>query len=131
MVYSHDTARIVQWMLKLGTPEIRSQVIDELLKHVPKMLLSKYACLCVKNMFKKGSAEQRNIMINSLKGKTFKLTLHSVRLKIIFIILFLFNIYVKLKNIFTACFKSYGFDLYHLCYSRTTKYYDARIIWCI
>lgn len=78
MVYSHDTARIVQWMLKLGTPEIRSQVINELVKHVPKMLLSKYACLCVKNMLKKGNAEQRNIMINSLKGKSYSLTLHSV-----------------------------------------------------
>lgn len=78
MVYSHDTARIVQWMLKLGTPEIRSQVINELIKHVPKMLLSKYACLCVKNMLKRGNVEQRKIMINSLKGKTYVLTLHSV-----------------------------------------------------
>lgn len=80
MVYSHDTARIVQWMLKLGTPEIRSQVINELIKHVPKMLLSKYACLCVKNMLKRGDAEQRKTMINSLKTKIFNLTLHSVRI---------------------------------------------------
>lgn len=78
MVYSHDTARIVQWMLKLGTPEIRSQVINELIKHVPKMLLSKYACLCVKNMLKQGDTEQRKIMINSLKGKFYALTIHSV-----------------------------------------------------
>lgn len=85
MVYSHDTARIVQWMLKLGTPEIRSQVINELIKHVPKMLLSKYACLCVKNMFKQGDAEQRKVMINSLKGKTYSLTLHSVSIYIVFI----------------------------------------------
>lgn len=80
MVYSHDTARIVQWMLKLGTPEIRSQVINELIKHVPKMLLSKYACLCVKNMLKRGDPEQRKTMINSLKTKIFSLTLHSVKI---------------------------------------------------
>jgi len=78
MVFSHDTARIVQWMLKLGTPEIRSQVINELIKHVPKMLLSKYACLCVKNMLKQGDAEQRKIIINSLKGKIYSFTLHTV-----------------------------------------------------
>lgn len=82
MVYSHDTARIVQWMLKLGTPEICSQVINELQKHVPKMLLSTYACLCVKYMLKKGDAEQRKIMINSLKGKFFLLTLHTVGISI-------------------------------------------------
>lgn len=78
MVYSHDTARIVQWMLKLGTVEICSQVINELLKHVPKMLFSKYACLCVKNMLKQGNSEQRNSIINSLKGKYYVLTLHTV-----------------------------------------------------
>lgn len=78
MVYSHDSARIVQWMLKLGTPEIRSQVINELIKFVPKMLFSKYACSCVKYMLKQGNAEQRNLMINSLNGKYCTLTLHSV-----------------------------------------------------
>jgi len=82
MVFSHDTARIVQWMLKLGTPEIRSQVINELIKHVPKMLLSKYACLCVKNMLKQGDAEQRKIIINSLKGKVYSYTLHTNSAKI-------------------------------------------------
>ncbi|CAI6354000.1 unnamed protein product [Macrosiphum euphorbiae] len=82
MVFSHDTARIVQWMLKLGTPEIRSQVINELIKHVPKMLLSKYACLCVKNMLKQGDAEQRKIIINSLKGKIYTFTLHTNSAKI-------------------------------------------------
>lgn len=82
MVFSHDTARIVQWMLKLGTPEIRSQVINELTKHVKKMLLSKYACLCVKNMLKQGDAEQRNIIINSLKGKIYSFTLHTVSIHV-------------------------------------------------
>lgn len=83
MVNSHDSARIVQWMLKLGTPEICSQVINELIKYVPDMLLSKYACLCVNNMLKRGNAEQRNIMINSVKGKYFTLTLRTVSTLII------------------------------------------------
>lgn len=82
MVYSHDTARIVQWMLKLGTPVIRSKVINELIKHVPKMLLFKYANLCVKNMLKQGTEEQRKVMINSLKGKIYEFTLHSVSVSI-------------------------------------------------
>lgn len=89
MVYSHDTARIVQWMLKLGTPEICSQVINELQKHVPKMLLSTYACLCVKYMLKKGDAEQRKIIINSLKGKFYLLTLHTVGIFITYFVLIL------------------------------------------
>ena len=42
------------------------------------MLLSKYACLCVKNMLKQGDAEQRKIIINSLKGKIYTFTLHTV-----------------------------------------------------
>lgn len=78
MVYSHDTARIVQWMLKLGSPEIRSQVINNLLKHVPDMLHSTYASLCVKTMLKKGDADQRKIIINSLKGKFYVLALRTV-----------------------------------------------------
>lgn len=96
MVYSHDTARIVQWMLKLGTPEIRSQIINELLKHVPKMLLSKYASLCVKNMLKEGNTKQQNTIINSLNGKIYMLTLHSVRIlntrfsRIVFILFYYF-----------------------------------------
>jgi len=82
MVYSHDSARIVQWMLKLGTPEVCCEVINELLKHVPKMVLSKYACSCVKHMLKRGNTEQRKSIINSLKGKIYALTLHSNAAKI-------------------------------------------------
>jgi len=83
MVYSHDTICIVQWLLKLGTPEICSQVINELIKHVPKMIFCKYACSCVQNMLKQGNAEQRKIIINSLKGKVYKYTLHTVSIHVI------------------------------------------------
>lgn len=101
MVYSHDTARIVQWMLKLGSPEIRTQVINELIKHVPKMLLSKYACLCVKNMLKEGNKDQRKTIIDSLKGKIYTYTMYSVSIpfKIYFIELMFIKKYVNLFSL--------------------------------
>jgi len=83
MVYSPDTTCIVQCMLKLGTPEIRSQVINELIKQVPKMMFCKYACSSVKIMLKQGDAKQRKIIINSLKGKVYKYTLHTVSIHVI------------------------------------------------
>ncbi|CAH1732042.1 pumilio homolog 3-like [Aphis gossypii] len=82
MVYLHDNICIVQCLLKLGTPEIRSQVINELIKHVPKIIFCKYASSCVQNMLKQGDAEQRKIIINSLKGKVNKYILHTNSAKI-------------------------------------------------
>lgn len=83
MVYLHDNICIVQCLLKLGTPEIRSQVINELIKHVPKIIFCKYASSCVQNMLKQGDAEQRKIIINSLKGKVNKYILHTVSIHVI------------------------------------------------
>lgn len=77
-MYSHDLSRVVQWLLKIGTPELRAEITEELTSHVPAMLQSKYACFCVKRMLKYGSHESRKSIIQSLHGKVVKLTRHSV-----------------------------------------------------
>ena len=78
VVYSHDLSRVVQWLLKIGTPDLRAAIIEELTSHVPTMLQSKYACFCVKRMLKYGSHNSRKSIIQSLHGKVVKLASHSV-----------------------------------------------------
>ena len=84
VVYSHDLSRVVQWLLKIGTPDLRAAIIEELTSHVPAMLQSKYACFCVKRMLKYGSYNSRKSIVRSLHGKVVKLTSHSVSLYIIY-----------------------------------------------
>ncbi|XP_069694458.1 protein penguin [Periplaneta americana] len=78
VVYSHDLSRVVQWLLKIGTPDIRAEVIEELTPHMPVMLQSKYACFCVNRMLKYGSHDSRKAIVRSLHGHVVKLASHSV-----------------------------------------------------
>lgn len=84
VVYSHDLSRVVQWLLKIGAPDLRAAIIEELTSHAPAMLQSNYACFCVKRMLKYGSHNSRKSIIQSLHGKVVKLTSHSVSFYIIY-----------------------------------------------
>lgn len=78
VVYSHDLSRVIQWLLKIGAPDLRAAIIEELTSYVPAMLQSKYGCFCIKRMLKYGSHNSRKSIIRSLHGKVVKLTSHSV-----------------------------------------------------
>jgi hypothetical protein len=84
VVYSHDLSRVIQWLLKIGAPDLRAAIIEELTSYVPAMLQSKYGCFCVKRMLKYGSHNSRKSIIRSLHGKVVKLTSHSVSFYIIY-----------------------------------------------
>ncbi|XP_015512162.1 protein penguin [Neodiprion lecontei] len=78
LVFMHDMARIVQWLLKYCTSEIRKNVTDELQKSIVLMLQSKYAKNCVKTLLKHGTDEIRAMIIAACSGNIVRLASHSV-----------------------------------------------------
>ncbi|XP_066999423.2 pumilio homolog 3 isoform X2 [Anabrus simplex] len=78
MVYVHDMARIVQWLLKLGAPVIRDAITEELKPILGNMVQGKYASFCVKRMLKYGSPESRNTVMKSFQGSVVKYMSHAI-----------------------------------------------------
>ncbi|XP_059615591.1 protein penguin [Phlebotomus argentipes] len=77
MVLAHDTARVVQCLLKVASPEIRAEIFGKLTESLPAMAMSKYAHFCVLAMLKHGSAATRLRLIEALYGNYVKLCSHS------------------------------------------------------
>ncbi|XP_055680778.1 protein penguin [Lutzomyia longipalpis] len=77
MVLSHDTARIVQCLLKVSPPAVRGEIFEKLSGCLAAMAMSKYAHFCVLAMLKHGSAETRERLIEGLFGNYVKLCSHS------------------------------------------------------
>lgn len=78
LVMTHDMARIIQYLLKFGSPKIRKDIAGELKSIAFEMLQSKYAKYCVKRMLKYGDAETRNNIIQGFYGHVVKLASHAV-----------------------------------------------------
>jgi len=78
LVLIHDTARIVQYLLKFGSEDIRKEVTQDLIPISVDMLQSKYGRYCFKSMLKYGNNEIRSAAIKTLYGHAVKLTSHGV-----------------------------------------------------
>lgn len=78
LVLGHDTARIVQYLLKFAPEDIRNAIAKELIPLTVEMLQSKYGRYCLKNMLKYGNNETRSASIRAMYGNAVKLTSHSV-----------------------------------------------------
>lgn len=77
-VMAHDTARIIQCLLKNASPELRTKISEELLPIIVEMSLSKYAHFCVLRMVKYGSHVIREKIIQAMYGNIVKLATHSI-----------------------------------------------------
>lgn len=78
VVLSHDMARLVQYILKFGTTQIREDISKELIPITKDMLQSKYGKYCVKRILKYGSPETRSSLIRQFYGSVVKIVSHSV-----------------------------------------------------
>lgn len=80
VVHSHDMARVVQWMLKLGSASVRTSICEALCtnKALVTTLQSRYASFCVRRAMHYGSDTDRNILIQNCKGHFLKLLNHAV-----------------------------------------------------
>lgn len=73
LVLAHDTARIVQCLLKHSPAAQRSEIADYLIAKVPEMAVSKYAHFCVLRLVKYGAAETKTRVIDALQGHVLRL----------------------------------------------------------
>ncbi|XP_054260772.1 pumilio homolog 3 isoform X2 [Macrosteles quadrilineatus] len=76
IVFSHDMARVIQWMLKLGSPAIRSSLCEDLSSNTVAYLQSRYSSFCVKRALKYASKADRSLLIQSCNGHFLKLFSH-------------------------------------------------------
>lgn len=78
LALAHDTTRIIQWLLKFSSPQIREDISKALMSLIPQMILSKYARNCVKRILKYGSSSTRDLVINALHGNIVKFASHTM-----------------------------------------------------
>uniref|UniRef100_A0A1B6L0Z9 PUM-HD domain-containing protein n=1 Tax=Graphocephala atropunctata TaxID=36148 RepID=A0A1B6L0Z9_9HEMI len=80
---SHDLARVIQWMLKLGSPTVRTAICEELCADTKLYLQSKYASFTISRAFRYGSKTDRNLFIESCNGHFLKLFSHTVAIPVV------------------------------------------------
>lgn len=83
VVMAHDTARIIQCMLKFATPSLREQLSEHLMPYAVEMSISKYAHFCVLRMFKYGSPTTKSKLVDNFFGNIVKLACHNISSKIL------------------------------------------------
>lgn len=80
---AHDTARVLQCMLKHATPALRAELSDKLMAHAVEMCQSKYAHFCVQRMLKYGSPATKGKLVDALLGNVVRLSGHNIASKIL------------------------------------------------
>lgn len=77
-VLAHDTARLVQWLLKYSSNIVIQQIANELVPITVTMMQSKYGIYCVKHLLKYGSSEVKTQIVSAMLGNVVKLASHAV-----------------------------------------------------
>ncbi|EDV92461.1 protein penguin [Drosophila grimshawi] len=80
---AHDTARVLQCMLKHATPALRIELSDKLMPHAVDMCQSKYAHFCVQRMLKYGAPATKSKLVDGLMGNIVRLSSHNIASKIL------------------------------------------------
>lgn len=78
IVFSHDMSRIIQWLLKLSSPQMKKDIVKELLPFTVAMIKSKYSNALVKHMLKSGDENTKNEIIKALQPHVVTLLSHTV-----------------------------------------------------
>lgn len=74
LVLAHDTARIVQCLLKYAPAATRTEIADYLIAKVPELAVSKYGHFCVLRIMKYGTTEVKAKVIAALYGNVLRLS---------------------------------------------------------
>jgi pumilio homology domain family member 6 len=78
LALAHDTSRIIQWLIKYGSDEVRIEASADLAEITAAMLQSKYARNTVKRILKYGKTPTRNNVLKAFNGSVVKLASHSM-----------------------------------------------------
>jgi len=76
IIFAHDTVRVVEFLMALGTPEIKEELYLELKDDIIEMAKSKYANFFVQKLLRYGSKEQKAAVMKAMEGRTAKLMKH-------------------------------------------------------
>lgn len=78
IIHAHDTVRVVECLVALGSSEIKNALYTELKDELLILAKSKYASFFVQKLIKYGSKEQRNEVFKILEGRIADLTKHKI-----------------------------------------------------
>jgi pumilio family protein 6 len=79
----HDTARIIQCLVKHAPMDMKSEIADKLKENFVDISKSKYAHFCIQRLLKYGSKNLRDKILNALFKNIAKLTLNNTSSAII------------------------------------------------
>ncbi|TMW60567.1 hypothetical protein Poli38472_000609 [Pythium oligandrum] len=79
----HDASRVIQALLKFGSPKQRTQTIDELKDHIVDLSKMQYGCFLVQKMIKYGSKEDRAVIVKKLTGHVVSIATHNIAANVI------------------------------------------------
>jgi len=76
IIFAHDTVRVIECLMALGSPEIRDDMFQEVKDDILKMSQSKYANFFVQKLLKYGTKEQKAHIFKKFDGNVAKLMKH-------------------------------------------------------
>ncbi|XP_043463410.1 protein penguin [Leptopilina heterotoma] len=77
-ILTHDMSRVIQWLIKYSSAEIRQSIKTELESLLIEMFQSKYAKNCIKAFFQYGTDKLRKEIFSACNGYVIKLSSHTV-----------------------------------------------------
>jgi len=80
---AHDTARVLQCMIKNATPTLRAELCEKLMPHAVDMCQSKYSHFCVQRMLKYGAPTTKSKLADSVMGNVVRLAGHNIASKLL------------------------------------------------
>ncbi|XP_034485256.1 protein penguin [Drosophila innubila] len=80
---AHDTARVLQCMIKNATPTLRAELCDKLMPHAVDMCQSKYSHFCVHRMLKYGTSATKSKLADCVMGHVVRLAGHNIASKLL------------------------------------------------
>ncbi|GLH06732.1 Pumilio-like protein 3 [Gryllus bimaculatus] len=77
LIYAHDTSRIVQGLLRLGSQSVRTSICDELAPEFTEMMQKKFSAFIIKSILKYCDGKWKTKVLESMKGSIVKLMTNS------------------------------------------------------
>lgn len=74
----HDASRVIQALLKFGTPAQRTSTIEELKEHILELAKMQYGCFLVQKMIRYGGKQDRATIVKVLTGHVVTLATHNI-----------------------------------------------------
>ena len=78
IIFAHDTVRVVECLMAVGTQEIKDALFEELKSDIIEMSKSKYAHFFVQKLLRYGTKEQKSAVMKAMEGNVAKMMKHKI-----------------------------------------------------